>query len=107
MIGRMHALVFSLMFIASTSFISGCTSTAARESTSEYVNDTLITSKLKSALFRDPQVSGFQVNIETFKGQVQLAGFVDSAAQKLKAEQIARSLPGVKAVTNSIVVKAQ
>lgn len=94
---------FALLGLA----LSGCASTTTRESTGEYVDDTMITAKLKAALFRDPQVSGFQVNVETFKGQVQIAGFVDSAAQKLKAEQIARSLPGVKAVTNSIVVKAR
>jgi hyperosmotically inducible periplasmic protein len=99
--------VILLSTLVATIQLAGCAGGAARPSTGEYIDDSVITSKLKAALFRDPEVSGTRLNIETFKGQVQLAGFVSSAAERLKAEQIARSVAGVRAVTNSIVVKAQ
>jgi hyperosmotically inducible protein len=87
--------------------VSGCAGTPERESTGEYFDDGVITSKVKTALFRDPDVSSLQVNVETYKGQVQLSGFVDTSQQKTTAEQIARSVPGAKSVTNSIVVKSK
>jgi hyperosmotically inducible periplasmic protein len=106
MSARILAWGLALFLAAVGATLGGCAATPQRESTGEYLDDSVITSRLKAALFRDPQVSGFRVNVETFKGQVQLAGFVDSLEQRLKAEQIARSVPGVRAVTNSIVVKA-
>lgn len=87
--------------------VAGCAATPTQESTGEYIDDSVVTSRIKTALFRDPEVSGLRVSVETYRGQVQLSGFVDSAAQKTKAEQIARATPGVRSVTNSIVVKSQ
>lgn len=86
---------------------SGCAGTATRQSTGELVDDATITTKVKAALFQDPVVSGFDVGIDTFKGQVQLNGFVDTPAQKARAEQIARSVPGVVGVGNKLSVKSQ
>jgi hyperosmotically inducible periplasmic protein len=86
--------------------LSACSGAPPRETVGQVVDDAIITSRLKAALFRDADVSGFQVNVETYKGQVQIAGFVDTRQQKIKAERIARAIPGVRAVTNSIVVKA-
>ncbi len=71
------------------------------------VDDAAITAKVKSQLLADPDVSALNVNVTTFKGQVQLSGYVDSANQRSKAEQIAKNVEGVKAVSNDLIVKAQ
>ena len=84
---------------------SGCAGTATRESTGEYVDDASITTKVKAAFVRDPVVKALQVKVDTFKGVVQLSGFVDTPDQKNRAEQIARSTPGVQGVKNEISVK--
>ena len=63
--------------------------------------------KVKSQLLADPDVSALNVNVTTFKGQVQLSGYVDNANQRTKAEQIARNIEGVKSVSNDLIVKAQ
>lgn len=86
--------------------LSGCAGTTMRESTGEYVDDTVITAKVKTALVRDSTVSALDVNVETFKGTVQLSGFVDTEEQKVQAERLAQGVAGVSSVTNSIVVKA-
>jgi osmotically-inducible protein OsmY len=83
----------------------GCAGTRTRASTGEYIDDSAISTKVKTALHADEDVSGFQVNVETFKGVVQLSGFVDTAAQAQKAEQIARRVEGVEEVRNNLTVK--
>ena len=83
----------------------GCAGSRTRESTGQYVDDSTITTKVKTALLADKDVSGRQVEVETFKGVVQLSGFVDSSIQKQKAEQIARRTQGVKEVKNNLIVK--
>lgn len=84
---------------------AGCAGTATRESTGEYVDDSAITAKVKASFVRDPVVKALQVKVDTYKGVVQLSGFVDTPDQKARAEQIARSTPGVQGVTNNIQVK--
>jgi hyperosmotically inducible periplasmic protein len=83
----------------------GCAGSRTRASTGEYIDDSAISTKVKTALHADEDVSGFQVNVETFKGVVQLSGFVDTAAQAQKAEQIAHRVEGVQEVRNNITVK--
>ena len=83
----------------------GCASTSTRESTGEYVDDSTITTKLKTAFATDPTVSAFAVHVKTYKGVVQLSGFVNTQQEKDKAEEIARGVNGVKSVTNSLIVK--
>jgi osmotically-inducible protein OsmY len=83
----------------------GCASTSNSTSTGEYIDDRAISAKVKTALHTDDDVSGFQVNVETFKGTVQLSGFVDTAAQAERAEEIARGVNGVEDVVNNISVK--
>jgi len=83
----------------------GCASTPTRESTGEYIDDSTITAKVKTALVKDPVVSAFAVGVKTYKGVVQLSGFVNTAAEKTKAEEVARGVYGVKSVTNSLIVK--
>ena len=87
------------------SLMAGCASTDTQESFGEYVDDTVITSRVKAALFNDPTLSGFEVNVETFKGRVQLSGFVSSQADINKAVQIARGVKGVTAVQNDMRIK--
>lgn len=86
-------------------FSSGCAATSTRESTGEYVDDSTITTKVKAEFVRDPVVKALQVKVETYKGVVQLSGFVDTPEQRQRAEQIARNTPGVVNVTDNISVK--
>lgn len=92
---------------ATGALYSGCSSTATRESTGEYIDDATITTKLKALYVQDPVVKAMDVGVDTFKGTVQLNGFVDTAEQKARAEQIARGVPGVVNVQNHLSVKAQ
>ena len=85
----------------------GCAATATRESTGEYIDDATVTAKVKAALVKDPVVSAFAVSVETYKGGVQLSGFVNTADEKTQAEAVTRGVYGVKTVTNSLVVKSR
>jgi hyperosmotically inducible protein len=84
---------------------SGCAGTRYQRSTGTYLDDKGISARVKTALFRDPLVSGFEVNVNTFRGDVQLSGYVDTPQQKERAAQIARQIPGVQLVTNNLEVK--
>jgi osmotically-inducible protein OsmY len=83
----------------------GCAGTETKESTGEYVTDSWITTKVKTSLARDPIVKATEVNVETFKGAVQLSGFVTSNAAITRAVQIARDTKGVTSVKNDMRVK--
>ena len=82
-----------------------CASTRTHESTGEYVDDSVITTKVKTLLANDDCLKSFQISVETFKGKVQLSGFVNSRQAVDKAGQIARSVQGVKSVKNNLIVK--
>jgi osmotically-inducible protein OsmY len=96
-----HFLVL-LMLIAT--FVA-CASTPKQESTGEYVDDSVITTKVKSLLAADDFLKSFHISVETFKGTVQLSGFVASQKAVDKAVEIARSVKGVTSVKNDLVVK--
>jgi osmotically-inducible protein OsmY len=96
-----HYLVL-LMLIAT--FVA-CASTPKQESSGEYVDDSVITTKVKSLLAADDFLKSFQISVETFKGTVQLSGFVASQQAVDKASEIARSVKGVTSVKNDLVVK--
>jgi len=83
----------------------GCGSTAKTSGTGEYVDDSVITAKVKTAIFNDPTLKVNEINVETFKGVVQLSGFVNSQADINKAVQIARGVAGVKSVKNDMRMK--
>jgi osmotically-inducible protein OsmY len=83
----------------------GCASTAKTEGTGEYVDDTVITTKVKSAIFNEPTLKSAEINVETFKGVVQLSGFVSSASAENTAVAVARGVGGVKSVKNDMRVK--
>ena len=77
----------------------GCASTRTQEGTGEYVDDTVITSKVKAAILNEPTLKSAEINVETFKGVVQLSGFVSSQAAESKAVEVARGVAGVKSGT--------
>jgi len=83
----------------------GCSATPQREGTGEYIDDSVITSKVKAAIFNDPELKVAEINVETFKGVVQLSGFVSSATAVNKAVAVARSVAGVRSVRNDMRVK--
>ena len=82
-----------------------CASTSKQESTGEYVDDSVITTKVKSLLAADDFLKSFQIGVETYKGTVQLSGFVNSQKAIDKAVEITRSVKGVKSVKNNLIVK--
>ena len=83
----------------------GCASTSTQEGTGEYVDDTVITTKVKAALFNEPSLKSSEINVETFKGRVQLSGFVGSQASLGKAVSIANGVSGVKSVRDEMRLK--
>ncbi len=82
-----------------------CASTGKQEGAGEYLDDTVVTAKVKAALLKDPAVSGLAVNVETFKGVVQLSGFVKSTAERAHAAEVARKVDGVSLVQNDILIR--
>jgi osmotically-inducible protein OsmY len=85
--------------------LAGCAGTQTRDSTGEYIDDAAVTTKVKSALIADKEVSGFPISVETTKGVVHLTGTADTRAEADKAATIARGVAGVKAVVSKIQVK--
>jgi hyperosmotically inducible protein len=83
----------------------GCSSTPQQEGTGEYVDDSVITTKVKAAILNEPALKVAEINVETFKGVVQLSGFVSSQAAANRAVEVARGVGGVKGVKNDMRVK--
>ena len=100
---RFVAFVFAMLLAS----LFGCAGTSTKEGTGEYVDDTVITTKVKMAVFNEPSLKSAEINVETFKGVVQLSGFVSSQAAINKAVEVARSVPGVTSVKNDMRVKGQ
>jgi len=94
-----------LICITLVAVFLGCASTPKKEGTGEYIDDSAITTKVKSAILGDSSLKVFQINVETFKGEVQLSGFVDSAQSVKRAGEVARGVGGVKSVKNNLIVK--
>ena len=86
-------------------FGAGCGGSENSRSTGQSVDDAAVTAKVKAAFAQDPSVKAIEVKVDTFKGTVQLNGWVDSAEAKAKAEQVAKTVPGVKAIDNKLSVK--
>ena len=96
----------SALFLAVTLATAvGCASTSKQEGTGEYVDDSVITTKVKAAILGEPSLKVAEINVETFKGVVQLSGFVTSTALANKAVEITRQVSGVKSVKNDMRVK--
>ena len=97
----LSALFLAVMLVTAV----GCASTSKQEGTGEYIDDAVITTKVKAAIFEDETVKVAEVNVETFKGAVQLSGFVSSQAAINKAVEVTRRVKGVKSVKNDMRVK--
>jgi len=95
----------ALLFTATLLFATGCASTPTQSSIGETIDDTVITTRVKTAIFNDPDLKVTEINVETFKGEVQLSGFVTTPAEVLKAGVLARDTDGVTSVRNDILVK--
>ena len=96
-----HCFVL-LMLIAT---FAACASTSKQEGAGEYIDNSVITTKIKSLLGADDFLKSFDISVETYKGVVQLSGFVDSQQAVDKAGEIARSVQGVKSVKNNLIVQ--
>lgn len=98
---RFSAFFLAIVFVS----ILGCAGSATQESTGEYVTDSWITTKVKAALVEDSQVKATEVNVETFKGVVQLSGFVSSNSTMYQAIRVASGIKGVSSVKNDMRIK--
>jgi osmotically-inducible protein OsmY len=85
--------------------VLGCAATATTESTGEYVDDAVITTKVKAAILDQPTLKSLEIKVETFKGTVQLRGLVASQSRIDKAVEVARSVEGVRSVKNELQLK--
>jgi osmotically-inducible protein OsmY len=94
-----------LVLIMLVATFMACASSPTQESTGEYVDDSVITTKVKSLLAADDFLKSFQIGVETFKGTVQLSGFVDSQDTVNKAVEITRSVKGVRSVKSNLILK--
>jgi osmotically-inducible protein OsmY len=97
-------LIISFLLVIS---IAGCAGGPTHESTGEYLDDSALTTKVKTSILGDSRLKLLQISVESFKGVVQLSGFVDSSAASARAVELARKVPGVKSVNNSLIVKQQ
>ena len=97
-------MLLSAVLAAGCGTMSGTQSDGSKKSAGQVVDDTAITSKVKTALLADPEVSGFKINVDTEKGRVKLKGEVKTLAIRKKAESITRGVEGVQSVDNQLVI---
>jgi hyperosmotically inducible protein len=95
----------ALMALALLVALPSCEAVSGRESAGEYLDDATITTRVKTALAADPEVKAREVNVETFRNEVQLSGFVSTRDEAAKAARIAAQIPGVRLVRNNIAVR--
>ena len=94
---------FSLVILLAS--LLGCASTAKQEGTGEYLDDSVITTKVKAEIFKEETLKSTEINVETFKGVVQLSGFVNSQSDIDRAVEVARRVKGVTSVKNDMHIK--
>lgn len=98
--------IFAIFFAALLmSVVVGCASTPTKQGSGGYVDDSVITTKVKAAIFNEPTLKSAEVNVETFKGVVQLSGFVSTQANINKAVEVTRRVAGVTSVKNDMRLK--
>ena len=99
---KLSGVLFAALFAVA---IAGCAPAEKRQSTGEYIDDAWITSKVKGAFVKDPALSAAEIKVDTYKGEVQLSGFVADASEVGKAAAVAGGIKGVKSIKNDIQVK--
>ena len=104
---KQFKMIVALLLALGFAGMLGCASTSSKEGTGEYIDDTVITTKVKAAILNEETLKSAEVNEETFKGVVQLSGFVNSEADIAKAAQVAREVKGVTSVKNDMRLKAK
>jgi osmotically-inducible protein OsmY len=102
---KSHVVIRFLVVLMMIAAFVACASTPQQSSTGEYIDDSVITTKVKTLLANDDFLKSFQISVESRKGIVELSGFVDSQRAVDKADQIARGVEGVKSVKNALIVK--
>jgi len=102
---QFNSILTAVFLAVSVGSFVGCASTPTQEGTGEYFDDAWITTKVKTALIEDPLTKAYQIQVETFKGAVQLSGFVATQAEANKAVELARGVKGVTTVKNDIRLK--
>ena len=100
---KSKGFVSAVMLVVTMAMVA-CASTRTQKSAGEQVDDSVTTGRVKAALIADPVTKAHQIDVETFKGTVQLNGFVDSAASKERATEVAKGTSGVKSVHNNLTV---
>lgn len=100
---RTHLILAGLVL----ALLTACAPSGTHRGTGQYIDDAAITTRVKTALATDPEVKATEVQVETYKGTVQLSGFVDSSESAARAAKIAHDTPGVKEVRNSMVIREQ
>jgi len=103
--GKLSRILILLVCIGLTATFTGCAATPKQQSTGQYIDDSVITTKVKAAVFDDATLKTLQITVETYKGVVQLSGFVDSAQSAARAGEVARRVEGVTEVKNDLRVK--
>jgi len=98
---RITGFFLALMMVS----LVGCASGPNKEGTGEYVDDAVITTKVKTAIIQEPNLKAAEINVETYKGVVQLSGFVSSATAASRATELARGVKGVTSVKNDLRLK--
>jgi osmotically-inducible protein OsmY len=99
------ALVLVAAIVGGTSLIAACSSTPSQQSTGQAIDDGVVTAKVKAKLIEDPMTKAHQINVDTFKGTVQLSGFVETDQARTRALQLARAVDGVKQVKDALQVR--
>ena len=100
-----HLAILSLGLLILFAIFAGCASTSTHESTGQYIDDSVITTKVKSLLAHDDFLKLFQISVRTYKGTVQLSGFVNSKEAVDKASTLTNSVQGVKSIKNDLILK--
>jgi osmotically-inducible protein OsmY len=100
-----RTLSVAAIALASVLAFTACAETSTNESTGAYVDDSAITSKVKTAILKDPALKVMQIDVTTYKNVVQLSGFVDTPQMVERAGTVAKQVNGVTAVKNDLIVK--
>jgi osmotically-inducible protein OsmY len=98
-------ILYAAFLAISMALVAGCASTPTQSSIGESIDDTVITTRVKAAFFNDPDLKVLEINVETFKGAVQLSGFVATRAEVTRAGVLAHNVEGVQSVRNDILIK--
>jgi len=102
---KRNIVIHFLVILVMITTLAACAATSTRGSTGDYVDDSVITTKVKTLLAEDDFLKSFQIGVETFKGTVQLSGFVNSQKAVDKAVEITRSVNGIKSIKNNLILK--